>query len=94
MPTIQDYMSGKICEQVKSAFSILESSGDSLKDTEVGKNLLNNVNKAGPKKFSVEEAIKLNNDTIPITYVLQGYRNSIASFILCHSITVDLTLYP
>lgn len=59
MPTIQDYMSGNICEQVKSAFSILESSGDSLKDTEIGKNLLNDVNKAGPKKLSAEEAIKL-----------------------------------
>ena len=59
MPTIQDYMSGKICEQVQSALSILESSGDSLKDTAVGKGLLNNVNKAGPKKLSVEEAIKL-----------------------------------
>ena len=59
MPTIQDYMSGKICEQVQSALSTLETSGDSLKDTDIGKNLLNNVNKAEPKKLCIDEAITL-----------------------------------
>lgn len=59
MPTIQDYMSGEICQQVKSALLTLENSEDSLKDTEVGKILLNKVNKAAPKKLSIDEAIIL-----------------------------------
>lgn len=58
MPTIQDYMSGKICEQVLSALQTLETSEDSLRDTEIGKNLLNRVNKAKPKKLSIDEAIR------------------------------------
>ena len=59
MATIQDYMSGKVCEQIKQAFSIFESSEDSLNGTEVGKAMLNNVKKLEPKKLTVDEAIIL-----------------------------------
>ena len=59
MATIQDYMSGKVCEQIGKAFSIFESTKASLNGTEVGKVLLSNVNKSDPKKITAEEAISL-----------------------------------
>ena len=59
MATVQDYMSGKVCEQIKQAFSIFESVEVPLNGTEVGKAMLNNVNKLEPKKLTIAEAIKL-----------------------------------
>lgn len=59
MATIQDYMSGKACEQIAQAFSIFNSAGGSLNESEVGKAMLNNVNKLEPTKLSSEKAIKL-----------------------------------
>jgi len=40
MATIQDYKSGKVCEQIKKAFSVFESVEGPLNDTEVGKECL------------------------------------------------------
>jgi hypothetical protein len=59
MATIQDYMSGIVCEQIGQTFSIFESAKGSLNDTEVGKAMLSNVNKSEPKKITAEEAINL-----------------------------------
>ena len=59
MATIQDYMSGKVCEQIKQAFSIFESVEVPLNGTEVGKVMLSNVNKLEPIKLTIDEAIKL-----------------------------------
>ncbi len=59
MATIQDYMSGKVCEQIKQAFLIFNSVEGSLNGSEVGKAMLNNVNKSEPQKLTIEEAIKL-----------------------------------
>jgi hypothetical protein len=59
MATIQDYMSGKVCEQIKQAFSVFNSVEGSLNGSEVGKAMLDNVNKSEPKKLTIEEAIKL-----------------------------------
>ena len=59
MATIQDYMSGKVCEQIKQAFSIFESVEGPLNGTEVGKVMLSNVNKLEPIKLTIDEAIKL-----------------------------------
>jgi hypothetical protein len=59
MAAIQDYISGKVCEQIKKAFSVFESVEVPLNDTEVGKVMLNNVNKLEPKKLTIDEVIKL-----------------------------------
>jgi hypothetical protein len=59
MTTIQDYMSGKVCEQIKKAFSVFESVEAPLNDTEVGKSMLNNVKQLEPRKLTIDEAIKL-----------------------------------
>jgi hypothetical protein len=59
MATIQDYKSGKVCGQIKKAFSVFESVAAPLNDTEVGKVMLNNVKELEPKKLTIDEAIKL-----------------------------------
>jgi len=59
MATIQDYVSGKVCEQIKKAFSVFESVEAPLNDTEVGKLMLNNVKQLEPRKLTIDEAIKL-----------------------------------
>jgi hypothetical protein len=59
MATIQDYMSGKVCEQIKKAFSVFESVEAPLNDTEVGKSMLNNVKQLEPRKLTIDEAMKL-----------------------------------
>jgi len=59
MATIQDYKSGKVCEQIKRAFSVFESTEAPLNDTEVGKVMLKNVRELEPKKLAIDEAIKL-----------------------------------
>jgi hypothetical protein len=58
LATIQDYMSGKVCEQIKKAFSVFESVEAPLNDTEVGKSMLNNVKQLEPRKLTIDEAIK------------------------------------
>jgi hypothetical protein len=59
MATIQEYISGKVCEQIELAFSIFSSAGKSLKESELGKILLDNVNKLEPIKLTFDETIKL-----------------------------------
>lgn len=59
MATIQDYKSGKVCEQIKKAFSVFESVEAPLNDTELGKAMLNNVKELEPKKLTIDEAKKL-----------------------------------
>lgn len=59
MATIQDYMSGKVCEQIKQAFSIFSSDNGSLNESDIGKTMLNNVNKLEPKLLTSEGAIEL-----------------------------------
>jgi len=52
-------MTGKVCEQIKQALLVLDSVEGSLKGTEVGEALLNNVKKSEPLKITTEEAINL-----------------------------------
>lgn len=59
MATIQDYVSGKVCRQIEQAFSVFDSVDGSLNQSEIGKAMLNNVNKLEPKKITSEEAINL-----------------------------------
>jgi hypothetical protein len=59
MATIQDYKSGKVCEQIKKAFSVFESIKAPLNEIEVGKVMLDNVKELEPKKLRIDEAIKL-----------------------------------
>ena len=59
MATIQEYMSGEVCEKIRQAFSIFNSAGGSLDGSKVGKAMLNNVNKLEPKILTVDEAINL-----------------------------------
>ena len=83
MATVQDYMSEKICEQIEKAFSIFSSVGNSLKESELGKVLLDNVNKLEPMKLTLDETtfkvtqnerVELEPSTDhPITLHLHGY---------------------
>ena len=60
MATISEYMSGKICEQISLAFSIMDDAPKGqLKGTKIGKALLRNVGELEPRKMKVEEAITL-----------------------------------
>jgi hypothetical protein len=59
MATIQDHMTGKVCEQIKQALLVVDSVEGSLKGTEFSEALLNNINKSEPKQLTIEEAIKL-----------------------------------
>ena len=60
MATISEYMSGKICEQISLALSIMDDAPKGqLKGTKIGKALLRNVGELEPLKMKVEEAITL-----------------------------------
>lgn len=60
MAAISEYMSGKICEQISLALSIMDDSPKGqLKGTKIGKALLRNVGELEPRKMKVEEAITL-----------------------------------
>jgi len=59
MATIEDYMSGRVCELIKQTFSIFESSEQVLNGTDVGEAMLNNVKKLEPKRLAIDEAIGL-----------------------------------
>lgn len=59
MATIQEYVSGEVCEKIRQAFLIFNSVEGSLNGSKVGKAMLNNVNKLEPKKLTIDESIKL-----------------------------------
>jgi len=60
MATISEYMSGKICEQISLALSIMDDAPKGqLNGTKIGEALLRNVEKLEPRKIKVEEAITL-----------------------------------
>jgi len=59
MATIEDYTSGKVCDQIRMAFSIFDSAEKSLANSDIGQNLLNAVKKFEPKKLTVGQAIQL-----------------------------------
>ena len=59
MATIQDYTSGKVCEQINIAFSIFESSKGSLEGTRVGEAMLKTVHESEPIKLTPGKAIQL-----------------------------------
>ncbi len=62
MATIEDYTSGKVCDQIKKAFSMFDSTEETLNGTDIGRNLLSAVKKFEPRKLTVEEAIQLVED--------------------------------
>jgi hypothetical protein len=50
MATIEDYVSGKVCQQIAKSFSIFDAAGDSsLAGTRIGEILLENVRKLDPR---------------------------------------------
>ena len=59
MATIQEYVSGEVCEKIRQAFLIFNSVEGSLNESKIGKAMLNNVNKLEPKKLTIDESIKL-----------------------------------
>ena len=60
MATIEEYVSGKVCEQIAKSFSIFDSAGkSSLAGTRIGDILSENVGKLAPKKLTLEDAIAL-----------------------------------
>ena len=60
MATISEYMSGKICEQISLALTIMDDAPKGqLNGTKIGKALLRNVRELAPRKMKVGEAITL-----------------------------------
>jgi hypothetical protein len=60
MATIEDYVSGKVCQQIAKSFSIFDAAGkSSLAGTRIGDILQENVRKLAPKKLAIDDAIKL-----------------------------------
>ncbi len=56
MATIEDYTSGKVCQQIKLAFFIFNTTEGTFDGTDIGRVLLSAVEKFEPRKLSVEEA--------------------------------------
>lgn len=65
MATIQEYVSGEVCEKIRQAFLIFNSAEGSLNGSKAGKVMLNNVDKLEPKKLTIEESIKLIQKSVP-----------------------------
>ena len=60
MTTVREYTSGKICEQIRQALSIMDAAPrGQLKGSKVGKALLRNVGALEPRKMKVDAAIAL-----------------------------------
>ena len=60
MATIDDYVSGKVCQQIAKSFSIFDAAGkSSLAGTRIGDILQENVRKLAPKKLTIDDAIKM-----------------------------------
>jgi hypothetical protein len=63
MATIEDYVSGKVCQQIAKSFSIFDAAGkSSLAGTRIGNILSENVGKLSPKKLTIDDAIQLIED--------------------------------
>lgn len=63
MATIEDYVSGRVCEQIAKAFQIFDAAGkSSLAGTRIGDILSENVGKLAPRKLTKNEAIRLIED--------------------------------
>jgi len=60
MATIEDYVSGKVCQQIAKSFSIFDAAGkSSLAGTRIGDILQENVRKLAPKKLTIDGAVEL-----------------------------------
>jgi hypothetical protein len=60
MATIEDYVSGKVCDQIAKCFAIFDAAdGSSLAGTPIGAILSENVAKLAPRKLSCDQAIQL-----------------------------------
>jgi hypothetical protein len=60
MATVQDYVSGNVCQQLEKAFAIFDAAGSSsLEGSEIGGILLANVCKLAPQRLTMQEAIKM-----------------------------------
>ena len=63
MATIEDYVSGKVCQQIAKSFSIFDAAGkSSLAGTRIGDILSENVGKLAPRKLTLDDAIQLIED--------------------------------
>ena len=63
MATIEDYVSGRVCEQIAKSFTIFDAAGrSSLAGTRIGNILTENVGKLAPRKLTVDEAIQMIRD--------------------------------
>jgi hypothetical protein len=56
---VEDYTSGKVLDGIKRIFHVLESSGGSLKDAEIGKRMIEAMRKLDPIELSTEGASRL-----------------------------------
>jgi len=63
MATIEEYVSGKVCEQIAKSFAIFDAAGkSSLAGTRIGNILSENIGKLAPKKLTIDQAIQLIED--------------------------------
>jgi len=63
MATIEDYVSGKVCEQIAKSFTIFDAAGkSSLAGTRIGDILSENVGKLAPRKLTIDQAIQMIED--------------------------------
>lgn len=60
MATIEDYVSGKVCEQIEKAFQIFDAAGkSSLAGTRIGEILSANVGELAPRRLTIDQAARL-----------------------------------
>lgn len=59
MATIEEYTTGKVCEQLKLAFSMMDSAISPLKGSGAGDIMLTTVNKLAPRKITFSQAVEL-----------------------------------
>ena len=63
MATIEDYVSGKVCQQIAKSFSIFGAAGkSSLAGTRIGDIMQENVRKLAPKKLTIDEAAQVDSE--------------------------------
>ena len=55
---IEDYTSGKVCEEIRQAFSVFDSAKGPLDTTEIGKTMLEIVRKSELVKLTTDEAVR------------------------------------
>lgn len=57
MATIEDYVTGRVCTQPKKAFAVFDAADGALSETDIGRIMLDNVDRLAPRKLTRAQAI-------------------------------------